>query len=340
MNVYIDKQNLVSYVHSMKDSRFEDCNSMLKKCCDINFTFTKYDLDQLDQEDDRFGKEALVQIKLWMSTMMQGCKGKVRWGINFPPRPLKTNMHNNFSHEDLSAVYLLDDEKVITVKNMGSIIVDGPGGELSALSQLIINDDNLYTKMFNPRELESWDILDAYISPATDIIIVDRFLALDESLYESNLYALVEKLAIKSKCKLNYIIFSDDKDRASRVAIAPDWDNIRSKIKRKVKNITGYDPNVTFILKYKVEHDRTVFTNYKLFHSGDTCNYFNSKGELITKGRYLNIDSIASKDCRKSCSSFIEDMQAVINDVIRINSDLIKGDKKSCFLKFEQPVQL
>lgn len=337
MNVYIDKRNLVSYVHSRGDARFEDCNTMLKKCCDIKFTFSKNEVEKLDGIID---KETSSKIKLWMSTMVQGFKGKIEWEINFPPRPLKTNMHNLFSNEDLSAVFLLDDEKVDTVKNKGSIIVDGPGGELNALSQLIINDDNLYAKMLNPRKQTNWDFLESYVSPATDIIIVDRFLPLDQNLYENNLYTLVEKLAIKSRCKLNYVIFSDKEERSNGVTITPNWDNLKNNIKRIVERVTGCPPNITFVLKYKVEHDRTVFTNYKLFHSGDTYNYFNSNWGNITTGRYLNIDSIASKDCSDGCCSFIEDMQAVIDNVIILNPDLIKGDKKSCFLKFEQPVQL
>lgn len=336
MNVYIDKRNLVSYVHSKGDARFEDCNTMLKKCCDIKFTFSKEDIEALEKDD-------AVMVMMWITKMSQGVgieRDNVKWGVNFPPRPLKTNMHISFVQEDLSAIYLLDDEKVLTVKNKGSLIIDGPGDELNALSQLIINDDNPYARTLNPQEQENWDFLDDYISPTTDIIIVDRFLPLDETLHENNLYALVKKLAIKSKCKLNYIIFSDKEERKNGVTITPNWDNIKNNIKRIVEGVTGCPPNVTFILKSKVEHDRTVFTNYKLFHSGDTYNYFNSNWEIITAGRYLNIDTIASRDCRNCCRSFIDDMQIVINDVIKLNSDLVKGDKKSCFLKFDQPVQL
>ena len=332
MNVYIDKQNLVSYVCSANDSRFEDCNTMLKKRCDIKLTFSKEELKTLI--NDTLEKVDAEYIMMWFTKMSQGIEADIAWNINFPERPLKTNMHNSFLREDLSAVYLLDDEKVATVKNMGSLIIGDPGNELDALSQLVINDDNPYTKQFIPREQTSWNFIENYVSPTTDIIIVDRFLPLDQSLNESNLYAIIEKLVAKSKCKINCIIFSDGEVRSKNNTITPDWNSIRNNIKQRVEKITGFKPNITFVLKYKVEHDRTIFTNYKRYYSGDTFNYFDSNWKCITSGRHFQIDSMVSKDCCAGCNVFIDDMQAVIVELERINPDKIIGDKKSCYLKF------
>lgn len=327
MNVYIDKKNLVSYVHSKGDARFEDCNTMLKKCCDIKFTFPKDDIKALEKTDADY-------ILMWLTKMSQGIKGDVEWGVNFPPRPLKSNMCNDFSLPDLSAIYLLDDEKCKMVKQTGCLLVEELGNEIDALSQLIIGDDNPYTRVINPRKLDNWSNIEQLFSPCTDIIIADPYLMSDQDLYENNLYELVTKLALKAKCKLNYIFLSEKEYRINGVTISPDWDLIKTNIKRKVERITGYKPNVTFILKQRIEHDRTIFTNYKQYVSGDTFNYFNSRWEVITRGRYLNVYSIASRDCWEGCCSFISDMQAVIMELERINPDQIIGDKKSCYLKF------
>ena len=338
MTVYIDKQNLVSYVHSKGDVRFEDCNTMLKKCCDIKFTFSK---DAVEKLDDIIDKEASTKIKLWMATMVEGFKGRIMWGVDFPPRPLKTNMCNDFPQEDLSAIYLLDDEKCARVKETGRLLIAEPGNELDALEHLIIGDDNLYTRILNPKDLENWDGIEQYLSPCTDIIIADPYLMSDHDLYDNNLYALVVKLASKSKCKLNYIFITNKCILTrERIEISPDWETIKSTIKDKVEQITGYCPNVTFVLKQNIEHDRTIFTNYKQYISGDTFNYFDSCWKVVTRGRYLNIHSIASKDCWDSCCSFLDDMQAVNIQLEELNPDQIIGDKKGLYLKFTKPVQL
>jgi hypothetical protein len=44
MNIYIDKQNLLSYVKSTKNESFAKCNEMLKEYFSFHFSFSKMEL--------------------------------------------------------------------------------------------------------------------------------------------------------------------------------------------------------------------------------------------------------------------------------------------------------
>lgn len=104
MNVYIDKENIVSFLLKNKDERFQPCNQMLKEECDMNFNFSKQEL----LSDKKHGHEVLE----WLTTLSAGMKGKVVWNVKFPDRPLKTNCYNSFSKDQLCSIYLLDDEYI------------------------------------------------------------------------------------------------------------------------------------------------------------------------------------------------------------------------------------
>ena len=97
MNVYIDKENIVSFLLKNKDKRFQTCNQILKEECDMNFNFSKKEL----LSDKNHGHEVLA----WLTTLSAGMNGKVAWNVNFPNRPLKTNCYNSFSQDQLCSIY-------------------------------------------------------------------------------------------------------------------------------------------------------------------------------------------------------------------------------------------
>lgn len=106
--------------------------------------------------------------------------------------------------------------------------------------------------------------------------------------------------------------------------------------KDNVKSITGCTPAVTIVLSRELnEHDRTLFTNYKTFVSGDSFNYLDSQGERITNGRYLHVSSHVYTNNYKIFQKFYTDMQQLVDNIKQKNNpDLIKGDKESNYLKF------
>lgn len=326
MEVYFDKQNIVSYIHSAHNPKFDECNTMLMNKCDIFLNFNKEDLIDENDEDNS-------DIKLWMSENVDGFNSTWTWNANFPPRPLKSTICNDLTKEKLSAIYLLNDEKIGLVENMGLLYFSKPSEEINVLSKLWFKDLQYTRNVFN--EIQAWDELTKYSSPCSDIVIFDPYIFSDEILYEVNIYRIISNLCEHaSEAKINIVIFSlkEIYCKTTGQTIIPDWENIIKSIQTVVNSLVGKKPNVTIITGSKEnlgEHDRTIFTNYKLFASGDTFNYFNSSGKRITKGRYLNVYSLVDENNYDNAMDFISDMQNIYNHINSINKDLIHKDKNS-----------
>ena len=335
MNVYIDKDNLVSYIRSSRDARFEDCNRMLKRKLDIKFTFSKDEILSLDKADAEL-------VMMWMTQMSQGAgnsKDNVRWGVDFPPRPLKSNIHTTFSEEELSSVYLLNDEKIRQLKALGILLYGDIGNEVETLSSLIQTDDYGFTKQQVIEDMPNWDVLRDYTSPCSDIILVDQYVFAFEELYDVNICALIKETCSHAKdAKINIVILTLPRcyDKRTKRSFTPNWVDIKNRIRSGVESSVGVKPNVTFVLSSKLEeHDRSMFTNYNFFESGDTFNYFDSKWRVISDGRHIKIFSLADRDFFANSMRFVKDMQTIIDKVKRVNKDNIIGDQKSNYLKFD-----
>ena len=327
MLAYFDIENLSSFVKASANQKelFLDCCRMLRSHFDLKFNFAK--------------KKMLEYPELmpWITSMTQGAKGTVDF-LNdrvYPPRPLKTNTYKEFDKEHLSAVYLINDERIGTIMNNGAIMYASTGSEICVLSSLIKDGDYSFEKEFQVRQLKGWDFLDNYVTPTTDIIVVDQYICSDTNLYEFNIYALIGKLCRKvHNSPVNIIIFTlpSNYNRITRYDFTPDWSAIRAKIKANIKRITGVDPKVTFVLCRSMnEHDRTVFTNYQYLSSGDTLNYFDSQGRVISNGRFLRIASVAKREHYDAAMSFIDDMQSIIDR----NPNGVLFDKSSNYLHFK-----
>lgn len=296
---------------------------MLKQHFDIKFNFNK---DDIKKDED---------LRIFMTELTQGIKGSTEFLCDkiYPPRPLKSNTHRFFDKDHLSAVYLINDERISTIMDNGTIMYAGVGNEVDELSRLIKDDYGGFSTDIQVQQLKDWDFLDKYITPMTDIIIADRYILLDDTLYEYNIYPLLRKLCQKVRnASVNITFFTTRPDNQRRT---PRWDTIRREIRSRIQQITGQAPKVTFVLFYKMpEHDRTIFTNYQCLCSGDSLNYFDSKNGVITNGRYLTIKSAAHRNNYINAMQFINDMQTLINKLKRDNPDAILFDKSSCYLKF------
>ena len=72
-------------------------------------------------------------------------------------------------------------------------------------------------------------------------------------------------------------------------------------------------------------------TNYKMFTSGDTFNYFESTGKKITKGRFFYVHSLVDKRNVDSAKKFLSHMQDVYDKVAALNNpELIYKSSNAC----------
>lgn len=332
MDVYFDKANLFSFLNSKEDYRFDDCCRLLKNQCDVKFCFSKMELhpNEAKTDEERYNIE---QVHHWIKRMTSGISSSVKYDICID-RPLKSNIYKNFSEKQLSSVFLLHDDRISLLKDKGIMHFSDVGEELDTLSYLYY-DDYQFNKSMSVRALKSWSDLNDKISPATDIIINDRYIFSSEELIEVNCCALLESLChFASNVKINIVIFTlSVQDKSGQ---EPNWDDIKNRIKKTILNKVGEKPNVTIVKSRKSDHDRIVFTNYNYIVSGDSFNYFDCKGSLITKGSDLTVSSLCYTENYDKAINFICTKQEQINELIRLQGGLnIMGDKKSNFLKFE-----
>lgn len=327
MDIYIDKANLKSFVSSSTNKDFADCNRMLTKKFDLKFTFSKEEI-----AND-------TEIKQWITIMNDGFNGTICWNVNHPPRPLKSNSHISFTREQLSSVYLIEDERIDQLQDYGLLLYGGIGSEIEVLSSLIMKGtDYGFTKQLPIKNLSNWKDLRDYTSPCSDIILIDKFLFSFEELYSVNVYALINEICSHAKkTKINIVIFTEPKcyDKRTKASFVPDWQNIKDKIKSIVETNIGTKPNVTLVLSSNLgEHDRTIFTNYKSIESGDTFNYFDLSWRVISTGRHIEIFSLADRDFFVNSMKFVSDMQDIIDNTKKINNGNIVGERKSNYLNF------
>lgn len=328
MNIYFDKENLRSFVKSASRTAYADCNRMLKNQLNIKFTFAKKELVQ-DNE-----------IKEWTRTMNTGVNGNVDWEVNTPKRPLTPESLPGFNKSQLSSIYLLDNQYDDEIKTHGLIVYGDIGREVDVLNSMIMKGtDYSFMEQIPIKNLGNWKSLEQYLSPCSDIIILDKYIFSSEDINKPNIYSLLESLCCKAKdATINVVVFTlpyafiESEGKKNR--LEPNWDELCKNIKESVGNITGKEPNVTFVLYSKLEHDRQIFTNYNYIKSGDSFNYFDSAWNVITSGSQIELFSMANKQFYENGFELLLKAQEYVYKVHKNNKDNIKGDKICNYLNF------
>lgn len=327
MDLYIDKENLTSFIHSKDKGEFEDCMRMLKRQLHV-----VYNMEKASLKDNQ-------ELIPWITRIGDGRGTKedsdTFLGQKFPERPIKSNTYNNWDRKKLTSVYLISDADCQKLKNRGCVLIGDEGEELEILSRLFCGIDYDYHHLYDlQKNFNSWDQLtsDNQMLPTTDIIINDRYLFSNEyNLVEYNLSRMLSALVYDVKNKVNIVIYTNNQalltfgtERASKI------------IKKSLENATGMKPQITFVTANDnslIPHDRFAITNYRLLRSGDSFLYFNTKGERITNGGALDVDSLASHETYTYVESLLEKLQNTYSEVRKRNNDMIIGNRESNFIK-------
>lgn len=352
MILYLDKENLQSFIEAKKnveENMYYECTKLIKKRLKIIFTFPKEEIEENEK------------ISAWHTSVMTEGRGwqedEDKYYNNFSESLQNLNGLNKFVDSQLSSIYLLNDQNLQHFPEKKGLLVGSIGNEVDTLKKLFCGPDHDLHQLYNLRKnFPSWNKLteDNHVLPCTDLLIVDSFLfSIQESLYEYNAYRLLEVLVGEmNQVKINIVIVTLQKsnykdDSGKYIPISPNFKKIREELRLKIKNKTNIEPNITFIgvpqsdgNKYQAiiinkEHDRIVLTNYRQLRSGDSFNYFDSKNERLTKGRFLDVDSLAKLDNYEFSLSLKKDMQNLYENIKKLNPDLITGDKKSNFIDFK-----
>lgn len=318
MVAYFDLENFLSFLNEPKDDFKEDCFKLLKKQLDLTFNFKK---DALKTTE--LGMQFLVFLSQGV-----GDKKIIFQEDKFPTRGLKSNSHRDFNIEQLLSLYFINDENIEALSNKDELLIANIGEERELLQRIFLNnvDYKFERKLRIGSDFKSWEDLEQFHSPLTDLIIVDNFILGDKSLFETNLKGLV-KNSIKSgiRKKINIVIFyKPDSEGVSFLELKNDLQTI-------VKEKCVESPNIT-IVKHYAEHDRTILKNFIRIYSGDSFNYFLSSGSKTTKGKEIHFSSIADRENYSLYLELLNDLQKIVDNA---DEKSIIGDKKSRFINFK-----
>lgn len=326
MDLYIDKENLRSFLNSRDKEEFCDCQRMLRRQLHIVFN-----MDKSDVISD-------PALSLWFLGNSEGRGNSEETDTfrseKFPVRPIKSNSYNNWTRSNLLSTYLIDDFDISKLKNRGCVLLGDVGEEVDILAKLFCGRDYEFHHLYDlKKNFLSWDQLtkDEQLLPCTDILISDRYLfAADQRTVEHNLGNMLSALANNVRNRIDVVIFTKY-DALSKFG----EEHATKIIKQALERSTGIKPNVTFVCSNdneKIPHDRFVITNYRLLRSGDSFNYFKSDGARITNGGALDVDSLANHETYVFVEFLLEELQSKYNLIKRVNKDMIMGDKESKFI--------
>ena len=327
MELYIDKENLKSFLKSRDDDDFQDCFRMLKRQLHV-----VYNMDKAELRNEPV-------LSQWINLLNdgRGCSELKDTFLSslFPIRPIKSNSPRDWDRRKLSSVYLLDDPDCVKLKNKGCVLLGEKGEEIPILLRLFCGKDYDYHHLYDlQKNFDCWErlIIDNQMLPCTDIIVNDRYIfSNDFALVEYNLKGLLLALTLNVKNRINIVFFTKN-DALQKFG----EQNAHKIIENTIFAQTGVKPNITFVTSNdsaKILHDRFIITNYRLIRSGDSFLYFNTQGKKITNGGSLDIDSMANYETHVFVDSLLEKLQSTIDK--HPNKDMIIGTKESKFLKFE-----
>ncbi len=153
-------------------------------------------------------------------------------------------------------------------------------------------------------------------------MIADRYLFnKTNAVFDKNIISLLGLFSGLNQ-KINIVFFTESSN-----------EKYRQYVSNKIKGKLGQNTNITFV-EYNNEnpHDRYILTNYRLFISGDSLNYFDESGSKTTKGLFLEVYSSAAG----TIPSVIDEIRTIYQTICNLNRNRIYGDKRSNFICFAQ----
>lgn len=338
---------------------FQDCKRLINRNLDVIYNFPKSEIyAPVEDCQDEYKRKQRDCLQAWfLSSGTSGCgyseSSTTFNSTAYPERPVKTNFLNGSSLERRNAIYLLSGEDHKLMDTLPALI-GGVGEEIRTLNKMFVDEDYNLHRLYNIQDKDcfaGWQQFDqdGHILPTSDILILDRFLFggkndnIQEIDLENNLYKILALFAEKQRFKLNIVFFTDG------IRNKEIWKSRKRRIEQIFKNRNkNISVKVSFILysrsfpKYRYDivkrlypHDRIILTNYRMFRSGDTFCYYDSKGNIITNGLHLDVDSLSHIQNYNYMKSIIKYAQEIYDEIKAIgNDDLIYGDKESNYIRF------
>lgn len=165
-------------------------------------------------------------------------------------------------------------------------------------------------------EFSSWSQLGDYLSKFTDVVIVDNYIFSSNELIPSNFEKILIELGKATPIQFNLTIYTfegSDKYKINGKSLMRQINSIveENKINCNIQLIIA-DGRVK-------EHDRGIFTNYLRIKSGDSFNYFDSHGEVISKGTDIDFVSLTEPNARDAAKNVLGKLNQNIKQLKTVN---------------------
>lgn len=154
------------------------------------------------------------------------------------------------------------------------------------------------------------------MSKFTDVVIVDNYIFSSDELILSNFEKILIELSKATPVRFNLTIYTFegfDKYKIDGRSLIRQINSIveENKINCNIQLIIA-DNRVK-------EHDRGIFTNYLRIKSGDSFNYFDLHGEVITKGTDIDFVSLTEPNARHAAKNVLEKLNQNIKQLKSVN---------------------
>ena len=336
MKLYIDLENL----KSLANNQDGEIMKLIRENFDVFYVF---DEEEIKKEK----RQKIIKIENWQKNLSSGRMGK---GVGY------RTILPSFSEDDKGMLCPKDElQSVFLIKNNHAIpnglLTSKSISEIDALRNLLIENRCVpakfyYTRPDKDKEVQKWEIVSRNVSQCTDIIINDPYMfAQSDCEYETNSYKLIEELCKKSNGQcLNIVIVTRKKYKLYQEEYTINTTSIIRNLEEKTENVTGKKANVTIIAQEdddptrKRIHDRTIFTNYKLFISGDSFKYYKDKKnggtgtsgketEFVSRGLWFGVCALYDDEHNKIAQQFLRDIQEVIDESV-LRANIVCGENR------------
>lgn len=358
MDLFIDRVNLVSLLEMPKETSLDlylDCRRLMNRQLRIHYNFPNpllssdgglgtSDLEGAGWDDDAPTPTLFDQ---YFNSTMEG-QGMLKEKDVFYSSLAEFDENCNRSEYKICVLDSAIDHRIDTE----NVLVGGVGDELSVMKKLLCGSDYDLHKLYDlRRDFKGWEVLkeDGHALPTKKIVIFDRYLFanswnaetkqkvddFDDATNFVNFFPLVGTLTNGCLGKVDIEVFTLAKDSQ--------LDQL-STYQKLLQRYLGQNPNLnvssTFILipnnegkkdeekttHISAPHDRVIITQYRMFRSGDSWHYFSTEKKLITKGKALDVDSLAKAESLEYAKSVLKHLKNVRKQVERLKDE--RGEVK------------
>jgi hypothetical protein len=322
LNLYIDFEIFVDFINkepiggvlNSANNEIENWNELwrfIKNGCNL----TILNIPEIDEENiNNLEFQYLRELSIGRN------KSEIRLTKNFK-KPFKNTF--DLKKEFQSIFFLKENNLVERSKylNKNPIPIGFEDNYLELFHKISLQKNEGVVKPVGKTDVEnfSWNIIKEYFHFVTDIVIVDNYILKNKLLAESNFFEIVKQFHSINRV-LNLTIVTYEQFKEPKL----DFDDESNFIRYKL-NEMGIQCKLNLILLTAMskEHDRGIFTNFLRLKSGDSLNFINSSGEIVTSGTELDFHPLTNQNLFEVNDIALKSIMKKINKTPKKNKHLI-----------------